>query len=254
MPKSFHCSKDQNCFLAKCLTVRAGSLGTPLCRGVAGVVFPLLFSVISPSYFFQRKKNCSRIYWDRLPSSSRGKKLKNIINLKCYFFYQPEVKFSQEAERHLRSLSNPTLPAKFRPCTHIISCWQQYGSLNQKWFFAIIFDLKRRSSNKYKCSYCASALLESERKASSLNSQIIWFISFFPLSPKHVSPPRGFLNICIVAYFIPDGFNKTDQSHHSWANHQHKSKGGGLQSVQTNQDTAVRRSIINLTFLPWGVQ
>uniref|UniRef100_A0A663EGE7 Phosphodiesterase n=2 Tax=Accipitrinae TaxID=8955 RepID=A0A663EGE7_AQUCH len=54
--ESCHCSKDQNNFLAKCLTVRAGSLGMPLCRGVEGAVFPLLFSVISPSYFFTEKE------------------------------------------------------------------------------------------------------------------------------------------------------------------------------------------------------
>jgi len=109
-------------FLAKCLIVRAGSLGTPLCRGIEGVFFPLSFSVMSPSYFFQRKKNCSRIYWDRLLSSFQGKKLNIVISLKYYCFYQPEVKFSQEAEGHLRSLSDPTLPVKFRPVTHVVSC------------------------------------------------------------------------------------------------------------------------------------
>lgn len=104
------------------LSIRTGSLGTPLCRKVEGVFFPFFFffflSCLPSIFFFQRKKNCSRIYWDRLLSSSRGKKLNIIINLKCYFFYQPEVKFSQEAEGHLRHLSNPTLPAKFRSGTH----------------------------------------------------------------------------------------------------------------------------------------
>lgn len=99
------------------LTIRNGSVGTPLCRRDEGVFFPLVFSIMPPFYFFQRKKNCSRIYWDRLLSSSRGKKLNIIINLKCYLFYQPEVKFSQEAEGHLKHLSNPTLPAKFRSGT-----------------------------------------------------------------------------------------------------------------------------------------
>ncbi|NXT88813.1 PDE9A phosphodiesterase, partial [Anhinga rufa] len=56
IPKCSHCSKDQNNLLAKCLILRAGSLGTTLCREVESVFFPLLFSVMSPSYIFSEKE------------------------------------------------------------------------------------------------------------------------------------------------------------------------------------------------------
>lgn len=58
---------------------------------------------------------------------------------------------------------------------------------------------------------------------------------FSPLSPKNVSPPRGFLNICVAAYLIPAGFNEADQSHHSPANHQPNSTGG--EEVSERADT-----------------
>lgn len=122
---------------------------------------------------------------------------------------------------------------------HILARYTRYflltaiQSLTSKAILAIIVDLKRWSSSKYKCSYCAFAPLGRKRGIILFNSQIIWFVSFFPLSFKHVSPPRGLLESCIDAYFIPSGFNQTDQSHHSSANHQHNSKVEGLQCVQT---------------------
>lgn len=181
------------------LTIRNGSVGTPLCRRDEGVFFPLFFPIMPPFYFFQRKKNCSRIYWDRLLSSSRGKKLNIIINLKCYFFYQPEVKFSQEAEGHLKHLSNPTLPAKFRSETRyfLLTATQQ---LKPKAISVIIFDLKRRSSSK--CSFP----LRKQKKcffAEQSNHQICFIFPF--ITQKRLSSERISQHLC-SCLFNPSWF------------------------------------------------